>query len=215
MIDIWFKQDIDNVLKEHTRIVVTDSGGNGKFLVDTLHDYNILQASNELEELHVRYIAEKKYEDKPVVFYATMGQDKLCYLLEYAETCGIVSLDNLQLYISNKLWEHLNENPIVDGATLITAAKLSHGNDEKWWRKVAEGLEEPFNVHENLINFLINPTAFKAKGEDIYKLLVEKISEFTGISDTGQSPDILASSLMKYIFDKLLNNTLNGELLKL
>lgn len=39
-------------------------------------------------------------------------------------------------------------NPKVDGAKLVTAAKLSKGNDEIWWRKVAEGLEEPFSVHE-------------------------------------------------------------------
>lgn len=215
MIDQWFKQDIDEVFKEHKRVVVSDKGGNGRFLIDTLHDCVIIEARNELEELHARYDAEKNYASNPVVFYATMGQDKLCYLLEYAETGGIVALDNLPQYITNKIWEHLHENPKVDGATLVTAAKLSKGNDENWWRKVAEGLEEPFSVHENLITFLLNPTAYKERGEDIYRLLVEKIGELTGIADTGQSPDVLASCLIKNIFDRLLDNTLAGPLEKL
>jgi hypothetical protein len=215
MIDIWFRQDIDAVFKEHKRVVVSDKGGKGKFLVDTLHDCVVIEAGNKLEELHARYEAEKNYADKPVVFYATMGQDQLCYLLEYAETGGVVALDNLPQYITNKIWEHLHENPKVDGAKLVTAAKLSKGNDENWWRKVAEGLEEPFSVHENLISFLLNPTAYKERGADIYRLLVEKIGELTGLADTGQSPDVLASSLMKNVFDKLLDNKLNGPLLKL
>lgn len=215
MIDQWFKQDIDEVFKEHKRVVVSDKGGNGRFLIDTLHDCVIIEARNELEELHARYDAEKNYASNPVVFYATMGQDKLCYLLEYAETGGIVALDNLPQYITNKIWEHLHENPKVDGATLVTAAKLSKGNDENWWRKVAEGLEEPFSVHENLITFLLNPTAYKERGEDIYRLLVEKIGELTGIADTGQSPDVLASCLIKNIFDRLLDYTLAGPLEKL
>lgn len=215
MIDKWFRQDIEAPFKEHKRVVVTDKGGNGRFLVNTLHDCIVIEAGNELEELHARYDAEKNYAGKPVVFYATMGQDRLCYLLEYAETGGIVSLDNLPQYITNKIWEHLHENPKVDGAKLVTAAKLSKGNDEIWWRKVAEGLEEPFSVHENLISFLLNPTAYKERGEDIYRLLIEKIGELTGIADTGQSPDVLASSLMKNVFDKLLDNKLNGPLSKL
>lgn len=215
MIDQWFKQDIDEVFKEHKRVVVSDKGGNGRFLIDTLHDCVIIEARNELEELHARYDAEKNYASNPVVFYATMGQDKLCYLLEYAETGGIVALDNLPQYITNKIWEHLHENPKVDGATLVTAAKLSKGNDENWWRKVAEGLEEPFSVHENLITFLLNPTAYKERGADIYRLLVEKIDELTSLADTGQSPEVLASCLMKCIFDRLLDNTLTGPLDKL
>lgn len=215
MIDKWFRQDIDALFKEHKRVVVSDKGGNGRFLVDTLHDCNVIEAGNELEELHARYDAEKKYADKPVVFYATMGQDQLCYLLEYAETGGVVALDNLPQYITNKIWQHLHENPKVDGATLVTAAKLSKGNDENWWRKVAEGLEEPFSVHENLISFLLNSTAYKERGADIYRLLVEKIDELTGLADTGQSPDVLASCLMKCIFDRLLDNTLTGPLDKL
>jgi PglZ domain. len=215
MIDKWFRQDIDALFKEHKRVVVSDKGGNGRFLVDTLHDYNVIEAGSELEELHARYDAEKNYADKPVVFYATMGQDKLCYLLEYAETGGVVALDNLPQYITNKIWQHLHENPKVDGATLVTAAKLSKGNDENWWRKVAEGLEEPFSVHENLISFLLNPTAYKERGADIYRLLVEKIDDLTSLADTGQSPEVLASCLMKCIFDRLLDNTLTGPLDKL
>lgn len=80
MIDIWFRQDIDAVFKEHKRVVVSDEGGKGKFLVETLHGCVVIEAGNELEELHARYEAEKNYADKPVVFYATMGQDRLCYL---------------------------------------------------------------------------------------------------------------------------------------
>lgn len=66
-----------------------------------------------------------------------------------------------------------------------------------------------------MISFLLNPTAYKERGEDIYRLLIEKIGELTGIADTGQSPDVLASSLMKNVFDKLLDNKLNGPLSKL
>ena len=52
MIDQWFKQDIDEVFKEHKRVVVSDKGGNGRFLIDTLHDCVIIEERNELEELN-------------------------------------------------------------------------------------------------------------------------------------------------------------------
>lgn len=50
MIDIWFRQDIDAVFKEHKRVVVSDEGGKGKFLVETLHGCVVIEAGNELEE---------------------------------------------------------------------------------------------------------------------------------------------------------------------
>ena len=74
-------------------MVVTDKGGKGRFLVNMLHDCIVIEAGNELEELHARYDAEKNYAGKSVVFYATMGKDRLCYLLEYAETGGVVAPD--------------------------------------------------------------------------------------------------------------------------
>lgn len=216
MIVKWFKQDIDDLLKEHTRVVITDKGGNGRFLVDELHTgYNVLKADNELEELYARYKAEKEYSDKPVIFYATMGKGKLRYLLEYAETGGLIQLDSIEQYVRDKLWQHLKINAAIDGAKLVTAAKLGKGNDDNWWKMIAQGLEEPFSVHENLIDFLQNPSAYKGKDADLYKMLVENVCELTGISDTGQSADTLASELMKSIFDRLLDNTLEGKLLKL
>lgn len=212
MIDQWFKQDIDDVLKEHTRIVVTDKGGNGKFLVDNLHNYNVLKAGDELEELHARYTAEKEYADKPVVFYATIGKDKLRYLLEYAKTGGIIQLDNLAQYVTDKIWQHLKINPKVDGATLVSAARLSSYKDEKWWQKIAEGLEDPFDALGNVTLFLSNPTVYKEKGIDVWNLLVDKICSWTGLTYSGQSPETLASELMKTIFDRLADNSVNTEL---
>lgn len=49
MIDKWFRQDIEAPFKEHKRVVVTDKGGNGRFLVNTLHDCIVIEAGNELE----------------------------------------------------------------------------------------------------------------------------------------------------------------------
>lgn len=212
MLAQWFKQDIDAILNEHNRVVVTDKDGKGSYLMDTLHDYTVLKADDELSELKARYEAEKYHASEPVVFYVTQ-LSQLRYLMEYAVTGGQVSVDNLEQYIREKVWQHLKENPKVDGKTLLTAAKLSHGQNEKWWKKIIEGLEEPFNVADNVLLFLSNPTAYSQRDQDIRQLLVEKICEMTGLTHSGQTFETLAKEVWKAIFDRLLNNSLQGELL--
>lgn len=216
MIDQWFKQDIDEILGEHTRMVVTDKGGNGQFLVDSLHTgYTVITAGNDTEELHARYIAEKDDADKNVVFYFTQGKDNLRFLYEYAETGGCIVLDDMEQYVNDKVWQHLKENPKVDSKVLVLAARLSFGKDEKWWKKVVEGLEDPFNIQKNILLFLANPTAYKNKEKEVWALLVEKLCALSGLTYNGQSAETLASELMNVLFNRLVDNSLQGELLDL
>lgn len=102
MIITWVKEIIESVLKQHKRVVVTGTAGICKDLIEALHGYKVLFANNKLEELYARYIAERYYPNSPVVFYVTMGQNKLVYLLEYAKTCGIINLDESIIRYSRK-----------------------------------------------------------------------------------------------------------------
>ena len=97
MIDKWFRQDIEAPFKEHKRVVVTDKGGNGRFLVNMLHDCIVIEAGNELEELHARYDAEKNYAGKSVVFMQLWG--KIGYAI-FWNTQRPVVLYHLTTYLS-------------------------------------------------------------------------------------------------------------------
>ena len=105
MIAKWFNEDIENILHHHNRVVVTDAAGEGAFLIKCLpKDYIVLNAKDKLSEIEAKYTAEKVYPEKKVVFYTPIKREKLTFLLEYAETCGIVELNNMEFYLKDKIY---------------------------------------------------------------------------------------------------------------
>lgn len=215
MIDKWFNQEVSSMLAEHQRIVITDKRGEGNFMLNYLpSELTILSAVDPLEELQARYRAEKDFSDKPVVFHTTMGKDGMKYLLEYAETGGLIDLDNLETYIRNKIWDHLGKNVNLSRQELMLAAKVCRGKDEKWWIKVVDGLESPFDLNACLIDFLSSPDdAKRDMDKDIWNVFQFKVYELLNMTPTEQPASTLASEVMNAIFDGLIDGDVNGTLI--
>ena len=66
MIDKWFVNDINEVLGQQGRVVVTDAKGEGKFLLDFLPQTIVLQevGDTELDEIKAKYEAETDATEK-------------------------------------------------------------------------------------------------------------------------------------------------------
>lgn len=131
MIGIWFKEDIDRILAEHRYIVVTDANGEGEFLLKYLsEDIKQLPISNEYSEIEAKYLAESKYVDSPVLFYVKKKAAQLTFLQEYVQTGGLLVLDDMEVYIKQKLFEATGKNTHLTKDQLLLAAKLSEGKNK-------------------------------------------------------------------------------------
>ena len=77
MIEKWFVNDINEVLGQQGRVVVTDAKGEGKFLLDFLPQTIVLQevGDTELDEIKAKYEAEAHHAGEPVVFYLHRSKD--------------------------------------------------------------------------------------------------------------------------------------------
>ena len=210
MIAKWFNEDIENILLHHNRVVVTDSAGEGAFLIKCLpKDYIVLNAKDKLSEIEAKYTAEKVYPEKKVVFYTPIKREKLSFLLEYAETCGIVELNNMEFYLKDKLYGKLNKNVTLSHNDLILAAKLSNGKDEKWWMNVIGGSITPLNIEENTLRFLQNPDQVKNDMDaEIWEVFSKEVYKLIGKPATQQSTETFVSEIVAVILNGLLNNNI-------
>lgn len=160
MIGQWFLDKVKELTDAHHCLVITDTQGDGAFLLDYLpaRRYIVLTASKPSEERRVRTEAERDYREKNVIFYTTIPQKKLSALQEYAATCGCIVLDDMEAYIKRTLHEELALHTQVDGRTLLLAAKMSKGRDENWWRGIATGINNPLQPAQLITDFLKSPT---------------------------------------------------------
>ena len=214
MIDQWFFDDIRERIENTKRLVVTDTRGEGRFLLDMLptRHIQVIDANNPNQELNARLKAENDFKDKNVIFYTTIPQSKLTQLMEYAKTCGCIVLDDMESYIKNVLFRELGINSRVDGRSLILAAKMSKGKDENWWRAIAQGITNPMNPQSLIIDFLTAPDIYHSETDaDVYSLMQEEACRIAGIPKTAQTSSVLATAFMKSLFDALLSNTVSQE----
>ena len=212
MIGQWF---LDKV-KELTDVVITDTQGDGAFLLAYLpaRRYIILTASKASEERRVRTEAERDYREKNVIFYTTIPQKKLSALQEYAATCGCIVLDDMEAYIKQTLHDELGLHTHVDGRTLLLAAKMSRRKDENWWRGIATGINNPLQSAQLITDFLKNPEAFAQETDsDVYAVMQEEACKIAEKPKTNQTPEVLAAEFMASLFRKLLDGTADSELL--
>ena len=84
MIDRWFKDDVEKVLSQHNRLVITDALGEDRFLMDELPGDVVLMevAPDDLSEIEARYDAELNHPQKSVVFYTSQSKADLSFLLK-------------------------------------------------------------------------------------------------------------------------------------
>lgn len=216
MIGQWFLDKVKELTDAHHRLVITDTQGDGAFLLDYLpaRRYMVLTASKPSEERRVRNEAERDYREKNVIFYTTIPQKKLTALQEYAATCGCIVLDDMEAYIKQTLHEELSLHTHVDGRTLLLAAKMSRGKDENWWRGIAQGINNPLQPVQLIVDFLKNPELFAQETDaDVYTVMQEESCKIAGKTKTNQKPEVLATEVMASLFIKLLDGTADGKLL--
>ena len=217
MIEQWFQKEIRQLLDERHRLVITDTKGEGAFLLSLLPKrLTLLKANNKREELQARLDAERDDRERNIVFYTTIAKRKLTQLQEYATTCGCIVLDDMEAYLKGLLHREMGINSMVDGQRLILAAKMDKGKDENWWRGVAQGIINPMKADEMILEFLKDPVLYKQESDEgVLQLMQEEACRLIGKPNTPQSPVIFAKEFVNTLFGKLLDNTISDNLLSL
>lgn len=167
MIQNWFIDDIQEVLREHRYIVVTDARDEGEYLLKSLSsDIKQITVKDEWSEIEAKYLAESTYKDDKVVFYAKRKAEGLTYLQEYVQTAGLLVLDDMEAYIRQKLFAAIGKNTSLSRDKLLLAAKLSEGKNLKWWQSVVDGITEPLRLEDWLLDFLHSPASTRQRMDD-------------------------------------------------
>lgn len=216
MIGIWFKEDIERILAEHRYVVVTDANGEGEFLLKYLsEDIKQLPISNEYSEIEAKYLAESKYADCPVLFYVRKKAAQLSFLQEYVQTGGLLVLDDIEVYIKQKLFEATGKNTHLTKDQLLLAAKLSEGKNRNWWQSVADGITEPLRLEDWLLDFLHAPTATRQKmDETVWNVFRSEVYRLINKPQTEQPADAMAQEVVNVILQSLADNSIEGLLLE-
>ena len=215
MIGIWFKEDIEHILAEHRYIVVTDARGEGDYLLKTLpQEIKQIPVKDEWSEIEAKYLAESTYKDGKVMFYAKKKAENLTYLQEYVQTAGLLVLDDMEAYIRQKLFAATGKNTTIAREKLLLAGKLSEGKDLKWWISVAEGITEPLNMKESLLPFLYAPNDKRKEMDDtLWNVFRDEVYNIIGKTPTEQPADVLAHEVVNVMFQRIVDNTIEGLLL--
>lgn len=226
MTENWFIQDIEKQLQQRNRAVILDPTGQCDFFLPLLEKQGVkvLRTDNKLteewqtvqEELLLRYEAESKFKDDKVIFYITRDSNKLSFLFDYCFTHGFLDLTKPSEWLKDKLFSNTGLQVNMDNPLLITAAKLGMGKDISWWKKILQNLEELVAVEDELLPFLNNPEEYlNSKDKDIKRLFEEKLFELLGQPYMNKHPKTLATEIATLIFDKLVNNDIEGDLLNM
>jgi hypothetical protein len=216
MIGIWFKEDIDRILAEHRHVVVTDASSEGEFLLKYLsEDIKQLPISNEYSEIEAKYLAESKYADSPVLFYVKKKALQLTFLQEYVQTGGLLVLDDMEVYIKQKLFEATGKNTHLTKDKLLLAAKLSEGKNKNWWQSVADGITEPLRLEDWLLDFLHAPVATRQKmDETVWNVFRSEVYRLIEKPQTEQPAEAMAQEVVNVILQSLADNSIEGLLLE-
>ena len=216
MIGIWFKEDIERILAEHRYVVVTDGNGEGEFLLKYLSEgIKQLPITGEYSEIEAKYLAESKYADSPVLFYARKKAAQLTFLQEYVQTGGLLELDDMEVYIKQKLFETTGKNTHLTKDRLLLAAKLSEGKNKNWWQSVADGITEPLRLEDWLLDFLHAPAATRQKmDETVWNVFRSEVYRLVGKPQTEQPAEAMAQEVVNVILQSLADNSIEGLLLE-
>lgn len=216
MIDKWFVNDINEVLGQQGRVVVTDAKGEGKFLLNFLPQTVVLQevGDTELDEIKAKYEAEAHHAGEPVVFYLQRSKDNLTFLLEYAETQGCIVLDDMESYIRKHLFTDIHLNTDLSKQELILAAKLSRGKDQNWWKAVCMRAIQPLDRDQLVLDLLISPRQVtEDMDNEVWQIFCQEVYALIGKPHTQQPAEVMAGAVMDTIFEGLLHNDISAPLL--
>ncbi|TDD78555.1 hypothetical protein [Flavobacterium caseinilyticum] len=217
MIDTWFKKDLEKIFNTHPIVVIIDESKEATFLLEEVKEkYQIFNASNEIDELKVKYEIEKKGADgTKYLIYTNTPKEQLKFIREYCETNGSVEIKHLDRYIKEKVVAHLNINLHLEKEELIAAAKVSLGKDQTYWMNLSHnGASEIFNLEKEILPFLHSPKTYLNKYDKaVQELFFKKVNELIGQVYISKSSEVLATEVVFYLLDGLANNNPNKVLL--
>jgi len=208
MIDIWFKNDLQDIYASHSVAVFIDESGDAEFLLKTVEDeYTIHLANNELEELHVKYLIERKQpSQEKFLVYTRSRKDNLKFIREYCETCGCLEIRYVQNYVKKKVHEALNLNINLPKDDLIAAAKVSIGKDSTYWFDLShKGSAGIFDLKRELLPFVHDPDTYSKEKYDAQFMVTfyRKINDLLGKDFLDKPASTLAAEVVKAMLDGL------------
>ncbi len=208
MIDKWFKKDLDTIYDKHHIVVLIDESKTAKFLLGTLDDsISVHEVEDDLEELHVKYLIEKERDlGNKYLIYTARSKDELKFVREYCETNGVIEIKYLQNYVKDNLHKTLNLNLNMSEDELISAAKVSVGNDASYWIGLSSGVGEIFDMEKELLPFLHDPQIYMGKyDEHLQTQFYKKINEHLDQDYIEKPPETLAREVLNTMLDGLAN----------
>ncbi|WP_075603951.1 hypothetical protein [Saccharicrinis aurantiacus] len=216
MIDKWLKQDIEEIYKSHSIAVFIDESKEASFLIDELKSMaTIYETYGEIEELKAKYEIEKAAsESTKFIIYTNTPKNDLKYIREYCETNGCIEVRYLDHYIKKKVNQHLNLNINIPKEELISAAKVSVGQNQTYWMDLShKGASEIFDLEKELLPFLDNPTSYLKKYDDsTQEIFFKKVNELIGQSYVKKPAKTLAKEVVEKMLNGLLHNSTNAVL---
>ncbi|MBD0402934.1 PglZ domain-containing protein [Flammeovirga sp. EKP202] len=216
MIDNWFKEDIEYIYKSHNIAVIIDQSREGQFLIDLIKEnYTFYLIKDELDDLKAKYEIEKnKKQSKKFLIYTHLPKDKLRFLREYCETNGSLEIKYFENYIKEKVHDHLKLNLNIPKEELISAAKVSLGNDQTYWMDLShKGTGEIFNLEKELLSFIDDPHEYVQKYDvKVQEVFYKKVNELIGQNYIPKPVETLAKEVVFTLFDGLLEGNPNKTL---
>ncbi len=217
MIDIWFKNDLQEIYEQHKVAVFIDESGDAEFLLKSIKgQYAIQHASSEVEELHAKYLVEKAQPSQErFLIYSRSQKDDLKFIREYCETCGCLEIRYLQNYIKDKVHQTLNLNINLPIEELVAAAKVSVGKDQTYWMDLShKGATEIFDLNKELLPFVHDPETYSNHKYDaqLRETFYRKIIELLGQEYLNKPAETLAGEVVKAMLDGLANNNCDKTL---
>lgn len=217
MIDIWFKNDLQNFYDRHQVVVFIDESGDAEFLLKIVEgEFTIHQTISEVEELHVKYLIEKAQPShEKFLIYTRSKKDELKFVREYCETCGCLEIRYLQNYIKDKVHQTLNLNINLPKEELIAAGKVSIGKDRTYWMDLShKGATEIFDLKKELLPFVHDPDTYSKEKYDaqLRETFYRKVNDLLGQDYLHKPATTLAGEVVKAMLDGLAEDNCNPTL---
>ncbi len=212
MIDKWFREDIEHILKTKNRVVIAAEDKNAGFLYDLIPaEYQRYKTTDDIDELKTKYEIEKMYAHQKVVIFCTSSREKLKFLREYCETNGCVDIKYLHNYVKEMVHSKLQLNLQLTPHEIITAAKLSIGRRRDYWLDIVhKGKDRIMDIGHEIIPFLNDPEQYCQKLDDqVKKEFYVRINAWLGRENFEQPPATLAREAAAKILCSLLQE--DGE----
>ncbi len=209
MIDKWFAEDIEKILKEKDRIVISCGGENAQFLETLIPEqYPVLKTGNEIDELKAKYTIEKDFSDKKVIIFTSTPRENLKFVREYCETCGCIEIKYLHNYVKEKVHGKLGLNLQLAADEIVTAAKISVGKSADYWMDIVhKGGERIFDIGHEILPFLHDPEGYcKKLDKQVKKEFFSRLNRWLERENIEQPPATLAKAAAKKILGALVSD---------